>query len=562
MKLPEPTSSDITLTLVEAGLTLIIVGLAFCWPRVGHSLFSKLEYQFKRLALQRRLAVISVGVSALLLRLAIIPFCPIPLPFVPDDFSFLLAADTFLHGRLTNPTPLMWKHFETIHVTMLPTYMSMYFPAQGLILAASRLLFGHPWYGILITSALMCAAICWMLQAWIPATWALLGGIVAILHIGLFSYWIDTYHAGGLITGLGGALVLGALPRLMRKTRQRDALLMAIGIILLATTRPFEGLLLCLPVAFVLGRWLLFGSNRPSNAILLRRAVLPLCLLIAAGSWMAYYDYRAFGKATTLPYTVDRETYAIVPYFIWQKVRPEPNYRYAEMREFYTVGEYKSYKKLHSLTGFIPWTLVKVGTNLAFYTGFALLVPLIMIRRVFLDRRLRFLIVATLILAGGMLMQIYLIPHYLAPFTCVFYAIGLQAMRHLRLWKPGGKIVGAALVRLTIALCVVMVGLRLAAKPLHFYLPPWPASTWNCSWYGPGHFGTEREQMEKTLASMPGDQLVIVRYAADHNAFDEWVYNEADIDHSKVIWAREMDPINNSELFHLLQGKTRVADSA
>src|SRR6202035_141177 len=107
-----------------------------------------------------------------------------------------------------NPTPAMWTHFETIHVSMHPTYMSMYFPGQGLLLAASKVLTGHPWYGVLCMSALMCAAICWMLQAWLPPTWALLGGMLAVLRIGLFSYWIDTYHGGGSLVALGGALVL------------------------------------------------------------------------------------------------------------------------------------------------------------------------------------------------------------------------------------------------------------------------------------------------------------------------------------------------------------------
>jgi hypothetical protein len=60
--------------------------------------------------------------------------------------------------------------------------------------------------------------------------------------------------------------VLGALPRLMKTARHRYALLMAAGIVLLAITRPYEGLLLCLPVAIALGRWLLRGKNRPSTA--------------------------------------------------------------------------------------------------------------------------------------------------------------------------------------------------------------------------------------------------------------------------------------------------------
>ena len=49
----------------------------------------------------------------------------------------------------------------------------------------------------------------------------------------------------------------------------------------------------------------------------------------------------------------------------------------------------------------------------------------------------------------------------------------------------------------------------------------------------------------------PGRQLVIVQYSPDHNPFDEWVYNAADIDGSKVIWARGMDTANDLELIRI-----------
>jgi hypothetical protein len=55
--------------------------------------------------------------------------------------------------------------------------------------------------------------------------------------------------------------------------------------------------------------------------------------------------------------------------------------------------------------------------------------------------------------------------------------------------------------------------------------------------------------VERRLQQLPGGQIAIVRYTKDHNPQDEWVYNAADIDHSKVIWAREMDPASNEELF-------------
>jgi hypothetical protein len=171
-----------------------------------------------------------------------------------------------------------------------------------------------------------------------------------------------------------------------------------------------------------------------------------------------------------------------------------------------------------------------------------------MLRRVLMDRRIRFLVLCVLVLTAGMAMEIFLLPHYMAPFTAAFYAIGLQAMRHLRLWRPEGQPVGMTMVRLTVTVCFVMAGLRLYAGPLHFGLPEWPASLWNFSWYGPGHFGTERTQIEAGLEQLPGGQLVIVRYSAGHNPFDEWVYNAPDIDGSKVIWARGMQAAEDLEL--------------
>ncbi len=138
--------------------------------------------------------------------------------------------------------------------------------------------------------------------------------------------------------------------------------------------------------------------------------------------------------------------------------------------------------------------------------------------------------------------------HYVAPFTGAFYAIGLQAMRHLRLWKPEGKPSGLALARVTVAVCIAMAGLRVVAGPLHLAQNEWPPSNWNFVWFGPEHFGTERAQMEDWLEKQPGKQLVIIRYWGNHYPFDEWVYNRADIDNADVIWARDQEPAGNQEL--------------
>jgi hypothetical protein len=544
---PSGQANGVLPIIIELGLTAIAFVVSLGWPYLGSTFFARIEPIFKPLARRRGLAVAAVGLADLLLRLAILAICPIPNPSVPDDFSYLLSADTFSHGRLTNQTPAMWTHFESIHITMKPTYMSIYFPGQGLVLAAGKVLLGHPWYGLLISNAVMCAAICWMLQAWLPPTWALLGGALAVIHLGLFSYWINTYHAGA-IAALGGAMVLGSMPRLTKSASVRHGVVMMTGFIILALSRPFEGLLLGLPVLLALGFRAFLATNQLSRGVILRRGTLPAVLAVGAAAWLGYYDYRAFGSPLTLPYTVGRATYATAPYFIWQKARIEPAYRHAAMRSYYHDTELKISEESRSLPGYLHMKAILACGSVLFFAGVALLPPLIMLRRVIIDKRVRFLVLCVLVLMAGMALQVFLLPHYLAPFTAAFYAIGLQAMRHLRQWRFEGKPTGQALVRFIVTICVVMTGLRLFAGPFHLVLPEYPAAAWNFSWYGPGHFGTERVRVEESLRQLPGNQLAIVRYSSLHNPFNEWVYNSADIDNSKVIWAREMAVADDLEL--------------
>lgn len=549
MILTSVSETGLSLEEVEWGLTAAAVGLAVAWPKLGFAWFSRVERIFAQLARRQRLAVFVVGLAALLLRLALLPLSPIPQPFTPDDFSFLLAGYTFASGRLANPTPAMWTHFESIHITMQPTYASMYFPAQGLILGAGKALFGHPWFGLLCVTSLMCAAICWMLQAWLPPSWALLGGCIAILRLGIFSYWINTYTGAGSIAALGGALVLGAFPRILRTARLSDCMLLTLGIVIAAMSRAYEGFLLCLPVAFLLGRWILTGKNRPAASVLIRRAALPLAMVVAGGLWMGYYDYKAFGSPTTLPYQVDRATYAISPYWIWQRPGPEPAYRHTVFRDFYVKGEFSVIKKYRTPIGFVLQNLAKPVMAINFYGGIALLPALIMLPRALRDRRIRFFAIAGgVVWAPGLFIIIFFLPHYLAPFTAALYAVGLQCMRHLRVWRPRQLPIGLGMVRFVVALCVVLAAIRASAQPLHLGLCDWPPGAWTANWIGTGQLGARRTGVEERLERFPGKQLAIVRYAPEHDPVWEWVYNAPDIDGSKVIWAREMDSSNNAEL--------------
>jgi hypothetical protein len=529
----------VELALVSAGCLL-----AWFFPRIGDSWFRSLEIRFSRLAAKKRSAIWVVFATTAAVRLLLLPLIGVPAPTVHDEYSYLLMADTFVHGRLANPSHPMWLSFETFHVNWVPTYSSMYPPAQGFVLAIGQRL-GHPWLGVLLSVSLMSAAVLWMLQAWMPARWAFLGAFFAAFNLGITSYWINSYW-GGAVSAIGGALVLGALPRLRRRPRARYSLLLGLGIAILANSRPLEGFIFCLPAGAALLFWLR-GRASPPLRVTARRVLVPLVgVLVLLAAFIGYYNWRLTGSAFLFPHTLNERTYDWGVFFLWQPLSPPGHYHNSQFEHFYN-GWLRNYH--HSSLKDIAHVSGQKARNLLSVFLWSGSLPILFASPlVFGDRKIRLLLIEFAVCVLALFAVVYSAPHYAGPLTCVFYAILVQAARHLRTIRSHGRPVGVALARLAVLslLLVTAFNVYLVVRdPGDHY-----AWTWNI-----GEGSRVRFGIEKQVSAMPGKHLIVVRYSPNHNVDDEWVYNQADIDDSKIVWARELGTEQDRKLLAYFQDR-------
>ena len=359
--------------------------------------------------------------------------------------------------------------------------------------------------------------------------------MLAVLRLGILTYWMNGYWSGSVVA-LGGALVLGALPRMKKHARAIDAVVMAIGLALLANSRPYEGLIFSLPIAAALAIWI-FGRSRPALSVSLSRVVVPIVLVLAAsGAGMGYYYWRVTGSPFRMTYQVNRETYATAPYFLWESPRPEPVYRHAVMRDFYR-WELARFEEYRTLGGAAYRTWDKLVGSWKFYCGPLFTIPLLAFPWLWRDRKMRFPLVAGAFFLLGLAVETWTMPHYVAPATGLIYLLLLQCMRHLRLWRWRGQKTGVALVRAIPAIACAMLLLRVGAAAAHTQIEPaWPRGN------------LDRVAIMRQLEATPGRHLVLVSYGPHHDVDWEWVYNRADIDAAKVVWARDMGARDNQEL--------------
>jgi hypothetical protein len=476
-----------------------------------------------------------IGIIAFLGSAAVGLLVGISEPKFHDEFSYLLAADTFAHGRLTNPTHAMWIHFESFHIIHRPTYMSKYPPGQGIALAAGQLIARHPIVGVWLSFGLMCAAITWMLYAWVSPRWAILGGVLAVINpvLGIAGYWAQGYW-GGAVAAVGGALVLGGVKRLMHQPDVRDSLLTGAGLAILANSRPFEGLLVSLPAGVFL---FLHIINQRGQALWLsmRRTVAPVSIVLALTILgTGFYNLRVTGNPLHVPYLTHDQKYAMIPLFLWQKLPPEPEYRHKVIRDVHATYFLPFYTSKQSISGFLLEDVYPL-LSMEFRALNIFLIPVITAFPVLIAWTLRnrwahLGVLIQLILVLGLLTEPFKYLHYSAPITALNYYFVLSAFRLTR-WR--NKKFGLFMLRLTLLLAIAALLISLYGT-----INKESSAAWQ----------NRRAQLLKQLNQQDGKHLVVVTYGSRHSYHDEWVYNEAEIDGAKVVFARAMNTNQDCQL--------------
>jgi hypothetical protein len=483
--------------------------------------------------------------SSVMIRLLLLPWVPAPHPILADEYSHLLLAKTLLLGRWTNPAHPLWQHFETLHVIPQPTYSSMYPMGQASFLALGKLLTGNEFGGVLLATALFCGALTWFLQAYVPPAWALYGGMLTAIRFGATNYWNNSYW-GGSVAALGSALALGAHARLLRSWSPGMAVSFALGLALMANTRPYEGGALSVLLILSLG-WNLWKSRREGRwqnaGRIVASMVAGMAVLLLTGAAMVSQWKAVTGSYGTLPYQVNQRMYGWPMTLPWTPLLVR-QYRHPEFAKYWQF-EQTEHEFITHTDRISVGIVIKFVSLWRFYFGVAFAPVLFFAGPILCSRRFWLLW-----FAGGIVTLLVFteqsgFPHYLAPAAPIVLLFVVQGIRRLAQCGFGRANLGVMWV------CGIPAAL-LTAIILPLQAVGHPAETPRVSnivsWCCTDLRAFDREMFLQQLRFVGGKHLVFVNNNIATYNFVDWVQNEPDIDRAPVVFARDMGELKNREL--------------
>jgi hypothetical protein len=508
----------------------------------------RLEAYARKLAERTALSMALLALLPVALRLALLAHHPVPTPDIYDEFSHLLAADTLRHLRLANPMHPLHPFFETFFELQVPTYSSIYPLGQGLAMAVGWMVFGTPWAGVILATAAFCSLCYWMLRGWTTPGWALAGGLLAVMEFGPLCLWMNSYW-GGALAATAGCLVFGALPRVRAGGHRRDGLLLGLGLALHLLTRPYETLFLGLAAVLFFAPSLGDAGERRRLA---RAAAMAGLVVAPAIGLTLLQNHAVTGSWTTLPYALSQYQYG-VPTGLTVQANPTPHAALTPQQQM----DYRMQTSFQPHGGESLRTYFeRLEYRVRFYR-FYLVPPLYVALLAFLPmlRQYRFAWVAmtlALFALGTNFFPAFQV-HYIAACTCLFVLMGIAGLEWL-----SGRGIGVEAARLIYIVCVAHF---LFWYGLHVFdtgeiaQMAMPYETWDSI----NHGNPERRiAMARQLEQVPGDLLVFVRYSPQHMFQEEWVWNAADIDQARVVWARDLGPEEDRKLIDYFPRRTAL----
>ena len=533
----------------------LFLGVLLLWLRAG----SGIEARFSHIANRRGLAVGIAMAVATIPRALLLRWFAIPDARIHDEFSYILGAQTFALGRLTNPVHPFWRHFETMHENMIPTYQTQYQPAPSFFMALPVSLHLSPWWGVWLSTALMAGAICWALQPIIRPRYALLAALFVAIRYGLFNRFSDSYY-GGSVCALGAALTLGGFVRVIETTRTRDAVWMLLGVALLATSRPAEGFMFAAPLA--LG-FLAFVLTRRGIRILLPATTM----LIVLGAFMAYYDYRGTGHLTEMPYVANFKQYHFVQPYFGMALLPVPQYNHDVMRTFFIQFDGRAGLLAQYPKGIIELEGMKATYYYTAHFAPVLILALIGLWAAVRTQRRRWLLYTTIFTLAALFSVVWWPQEqYAAPLLVSYFGLAFLGLRSLRAVRIRGRRFGLYWSRglALVLICWVAAQAQDTARKqqignpteengyngllTHECVYQKSPKLWTCADEVP--YQIERLRIIHQLERSGGKHLIFVHYEPWHSFHREWVYNTPNIDQQQVVLARIMGPEDDCKLVH------------
>ena len=572
-------------TLFELLLACVLLFVAHRHQQFGRHVLVRAIKTADWLARRPALLVLLAGLAPVALRIILLTVNPVPEAYVMEEHNHLFLADTYALGRITNPVHPLAVLIQTYQQVDWPHHISARPPLPPIFLYLGTILVGSPFAGNLLALGLTSAALCWCLLGWVAGRWAALGSFLAIVTFCLFGYWVNSYWAPTTIV-LGGALLLGAVPRIQREPKLCWAAVCVVAIVLLAGTRPYENGVYAAVIFGWLAVHFLRREHRPRLVKVLVTVALPVLLAtIAIVAAQAWYNDATTGHYALMPYQIWRASQDMTPMFLWQPIAP--------MREFYHDGAARfalwNVKVVESITegglpGFVQ-LLSRHSVTFRDLLGPFLFLPLLCWSPRWLrepsnreDTRRTFILLCfplcllalsgpgiglivnaiviavllrrwrngserlpVLILLTGMfatLLPTFYMNIYFAAYTAPLLMLVATGLQNLTRWSPPAGRSLAGFLLLGAALMPVGQTIVSTVRTLGLDIPQFGPSLSHFDHIYPN----PRDDVQAILKDKPGHHVVFVTALKKVSAPIDPVWNAPAVDDQKIVWLRDLRP--------------------